>query len=97
MSGNFVAAARANTADLAIGDVDGALGWYDVGYARYGFCARCGSTLFYRAADRDHLTSIMVGTLNDASDLALREVWFADEVQPHNALPADVPHHPGNS
>lgn len=97
LSGNFVAASRAHTVDLSIDDAGRAFRWHDLGYARYGFCTRCGSTLFYRAADRGDLTSIMVGTLDDASELDLAEVWFADEAQPHHTLPADVPRHPGNS
>ncbi len=95
ISGNFVAAVRAQTADLAVAPDDG-LRWYDLEYAAYGFCFGCGSTLFYRAADRPHITSVMAGTLDDASGLALEAVWFADEAQSHNTLPSGVALHDGN-
>lgn len=95
-SGNFVAAARSATNELHINDPAGHLRWYDLGYASYGFCEACGSTLFFRPADRENTTSVMVGTLNDASSLSLHEVWFAGDAQPHNVLPHNVPHHDGN-
>lgn len=96
LSGNFVAAIRASTETLQIEDPDEVFRWHDLGYARYGFCQNCGSTLFYRAADRPEVTAVMVGTLDDASGLTLGSVWFAEAVQPHNSLPEGVPHHHGN-
>lgn len=95
VSGNFVAGCPADTTSIEIDD-DGLLNWWDLGYAKYGFCRRCGSSLFYRAADREHVTSIMVGTLDDSTGLTLQEVWFADEAQSHNTLPDGVPHHERN-
>lgn len=97
LSGNFVAAVRSETAALTIRAVGDALAWYDLDYAQYGFCRRCGSTLYYRAAEDPETTSVMVGTLDDASELALGAVWFTAEAQGHNVLPGDVPHHPGNA
>ena len=41
-------------------------------------------------------TSIQVGVLDDASDLTLAGVWFADEAQPHHRLDMGIPHHDGN-
>ena len=97
LSGNFVAAAHAPTAELTITDPDDMFSWFDLGYAKYGFCRGCGSTLFYRAADREDATAVMVGTLDDSSDLALEAIWYADDAQPHNSLSPDVPHYQGNA
>ncbi|MCP3977628.1 MAG: GFA family protein [bacterium] len=97
LSGNFVAACRAETERLVIRDPEDSMGWHDLGYARYGFCRSCGSTLFYQASDKREITSVMVGTLNDASGLDLKEIWFADEAQPHNILDGGVPHHSDNA
>lgn len=96
LSGNFVAASRTETSDLHISDPKSHLQWYDLGYAAYGFCRNCGATLFFRAADRQDITSVMVGTLDDAAGLALHAVWFANEAQPFNELPKDLPHFQGN-
>lgn len=96
LSGNFVAASRTATDALEIEAGSAALRWHDLGYARYGFCGNCGATLFYIAAATSDVTSVMVGTLDDATGLELAGVWFADEAQPHNTLPEGVPHHGGN-
>ena len=96
LTGNFVAGVRTNTEDLQIESRDDAFQWYDLEYARYGFCQGCGSTIFYQAADRRDTTSVMVGTLDDASRLQLHEVWFADEAQPQNTLPDGVPQFHGD-
>lgn len=95
LSGNFVAAVRCESASLELGDSDAALGWHELGYARYGFCRHCGSTVFFVPSEPPTHTSIMVGTLDDASGLRLDSVWFADDAQPHNPVP-DVTLHPGN-
>jgi len=87
---------RTATSELELEDPAEHLRWYDLGYARYGFCDNCGSTLFFRAAESPDITSVMVGTLDDGSGLAVREVWFANEAQPHNTLPGNVPHFEGN-
>jgi hypothetical protein len=45
--------------------------WYDSSSeARRGFCARCGSTLFWQGAGRDFL-SIAAGTLDESADLKI--------------------------
>ena len=97
ISGNFVAASRSETAELSITDPGGRLRWHDLGYARYGFCGECGSTLFYQASDRRHLTSLMAGTLDDTSALSVGGVWYADEAQPHTAVAPDTPRFDGNA
>ncbi|MGI9606444.1 MAG: GFA family protein [Acidimicrobiales bacterium] len=96
LSGNYVAAVRADTADLRIDSPTEAFQWHDLGYARYGFCRSCGSTLVFHPSERPESTSVMVGTLDDPSGLIIHEVWFADEAQPHNQLPHGVAHHAGN-
>lgn len=96
ITGNFVAAARSPTAELVIDDPDEQFRWLDLDYARYGFCQGCGSTLFFRATDTPESTSVMIGTLDDASATKLHSVWFAGEAQPHNRLDDSVPHFSGN-
>lgn len=90
-----MAATRVATASLHV-EGDANLRWHDLGYAKYGFCGECSSLLFYVAADRTEVTSIMVGSLTNSSGLELGAVWFSDEAQTHNVLPAGVPHHGGN-
>ena len=61
-------AARPN--DVTIQD-DGALTWFrSSDFASRGFCAHCGSSLFYRPDERESL-SIAAGTLDEPTGLSL--------------------------
>ncbi len=95
VSGNFVSSSGAATADLTVHGED-RLKWYDLGYATYGFCGDCGSSLFWVGADHAHRTSIQAGTLNDPSELDLVGVWFASEAQFAATVPDGVPRFDGN-
>ena len=65
MTSHFMAATAARLADFAL-LADTTLRWYAASAeARRGFCAACGSTLFWAGNDRDYL-SIAAGTLDDA-------------------------------
>jgi hypothetical protein len=69
-TGHFMAATAARLADFRLLS-EGELRWYRSSQqARRGFCARCGSTLFWEGEGRDYL-SIAAGTLNDSSGLAV--------------------------
>jgi hypothetical protein len=94
-TGNFVAAARAERADITITGEEH-VRWHDLGFSRYGFCGNCGSHMFWVAADRPALWSLQMGCIDKAEGLELAGVWFADDAQPHNVLPSDVPHFAGN-
>ncbi len=95
-TGNFVAATGCATDDLTIDDPDGLLRWHELEHCRYGFCSGCGSHMLWQGNDHRDRTSIQVGVLDDASDLALAGVWFANEAQPHHPLDMEVPHHDAN-
>jgi hypothetical protein len=96
VSGNFVASSGSATSDLVIADEDHSLRWYDLGYARYGFCSTCGSSLFWQGAEHTDRTSIQAGSLDDASSVSLLGVWFANDAQPHVTMDHSVPHFGGN-
>lgn len=96
VSGNFVASSGSATSDLSISDDDDVLRWYDLGYAKYGFCSICGSSLFWRGAEHEDRTSIQAGSLSDASERALVGVWFAEDAQSHLIVDETVPHFAGN-
>ena len=96
ITGNFVAAVRVLATDLIIDDPNALLGEHDLEYAQYGFCRGCGSTLYFRAADRPEEPSVMVGLFDDASGIDLHSIWFAHEAQGHHVLDPTVPHHIGN-
>lgn len=68
MSGHFLAATAARHADFRLVS-QGELHWYvSSAEGRRGFCARCGSTLFWQGTGRDYV-SIAAGSLDDSSGL----------------------------
>lgn len=90
-TGNFMAATACPLADLSIGD-GATLSWFsppdDPGVA-YGFCDRCGSSLFWKAQSGDSI-SICAGTLDEAEPLTTTAAWFSDEVASHTSLPPGI-------
>ncbi len=79
MTGHFMAATAARLSEFTILS-GGELRWFDASAeARRGFCGRCGSTLFWAGAGRDHI-SIAAGTLDDASGLEFAcHIFVADK------------------
>jgi hypothetical protein len=77
-AGHVWAATAAHRADVRIVE-DGALRWIDSPesetHARRGFCAKCGSSLFWDAPDRDTI-SIAAGALDGPTGLrTAREIY----------------------
>jgi hypothetical protein len=68
MTGHFMAATAARLADFRL-VAEQPLRWYQSSpQAQRGFCAHCGSTLFWKGAGRAYV-SIAAGTLDDSSGL----------------------------
>jgi hypothetical protein len=79
MTGHFMAATAARHADFRV-VTDGGLKWFAASQeAQRGFCAHCGSTLFWQGVGRDYL-SIAAGTLDDSSGLeVVGHIFVADK------------------
>ena len=79
MTGHFMAATAARHADFRM-VTDGGLKWFAASQeAQRGFCAHCGSTLFWQGVGRDYL-SIAAGTLDDSSGLEVAgHIFVADK------------------
>ena len=77
---------------------DDTLTWFspaDDGNVAYGFCNRCGSSLFWRVVDQgdaDVQVSICAGTLEGMVGLRTTAIWFADHAAPHTTLDPSIPH-----
>jgi hypothetical protein len=78
-TGHFMAATAARHADFRL-TREAQLRWYESSdAAARGFCARCGSTLFWQAKGRDTI-SIAAGTLDGATGLdAACHIHVADK------------------
>lgn len=92
-SGHFWAATRAYRADLRI-DRDEGLRWYDSSPGvRRGFCALCGSSLFFDRAEADGV-SIGAGSLDEPTGLELVQHIFAGEQGDYYGIGDDLPRYP---
>ena len=98
-TGNFMAASSALAADITVEQFD-ALRWYspdDDPNVAYGFCRRCGSSLFWRVVDQGgepEAWSICAGTLDDGVALSTEAIWFSDRAAPHTHLDPAARHLP---
>lgn len=61
--------------------------------ARRGFCAECGSSLFWDPPHRDTI-SIAAGTLDEPTRIAVASHWYVSQVGDYYELPDDgLPRH----
>lgn len=78
-SGHYFAATSAALSDFKLNE-DRGLKWYkSSAWAERGFCADCGSNLFWRMKDRDAI-SILAGSLDGETGLKTRaHIFVADK------------------
>jgi hypothetical protein len=78
ITGHHMAGTRADADAVTIsGDT---LRWYEPDAScGYGFCGDCGSSLFYRAADRPQYLVIGAGTLDQPTGLHTVAAWWMAE------------------
>ncbi|MCP5367093.1 MAG: GFA family protein [Hyphomicrobiales bacterium] len=91
-SGHFVAATAARLGDFALTE-DRGLTWFrSSDWAQRGFCATCGSSLFYRGDGLDRV-SIHAGTLDKPTGLRLAAHIFAGEHGDYYDIADGLPRH----
>lgn len=99
VTGNYMAATAVPTGELSIAGESPR--WYsptDDSNVTYGFCATCGSSMFYRSGGTDgsnSVTSICAGSIDGPSGLRTAAVWFAADAGDHVRLDPGVPTFPG--
>ena len=89
-TGHHMAATSARTDDVTIEDDEATLTWFAVPEAEYGFCSRCGSSLFWRAAASPAWLSICAGVLDPPTGLRTVEAWWVSEASDYHPR-ADLP------
>lgn len=91
-TGHFMAASAALADEVAISGAT--LTWYapsaDV---EYGFCSRCGSTLFWRSTSDPHLLSIAAGTLDPPTGLGTVAAIYTGHASDYHRLDGSIPSH----
>lgn len=91
-TGHFMAATAIEVENLVVsGDT---LRWYDATeQVQYGFCERCGSTLFWRTRRRPDLVSIAAGTLTPPTGLKTVAAIYTDYASDYHVLDVTIPSH----
>jgi hypothetical protein len=94
--GHFSASTAARREDLVLTEQRG-LKWIDSpnsdARARRGFCAECGSSLFWDPPDRETI-SIAAGTLDGDTGLRVIAHWYVSQAGDYYDLPSDgLPRH----
>lgn len=91
-TGHFMAATAADVDDLEISGET--LAWYEAAEGvEYGFCSRCGSTLFWRTARLPNLVSIAAGTLNPPTGLETVAAIYANYASDYHVFDESIPTH----
>jgi hypothetical protein len=86
-TGHHMAASDADVVDLQITDPEQLLTWfYPVPEAGYGFCGRCGSSLFWRSEDAKRMT-ICAGVLDPPTGLRTVAAWWISEASDYHERP----------
>ena len=90
-TGHYMAATSAGLDDIGLEDPDSLLRWFfPAPEAGYGFCSRCGSSLFWRSAANPTRWSICAGTLNAPTGLKTsRAIWISEASDYHDR--SDLP------
>lgn len=91
-TGHYEAATEAYKANFRLVEGRG-LTWYRSSeLASRGFCGVCGSGLFWTRNADDGCVSVMAGTLDDPSGLALVQHIYTAEAGSYYRVPDDLPH-----
>ncbi len=92
-TGHHLAATSAAVADVEIDDTEALLTWFEpVDEAAYGFCGRCGSSLFWQGASAPEQLSICAGTLEPPTGMRTMAAWWVSEASDYHQRPA-LPEH----
>ena len=83
---------------VAISDLElvaaDSLSWYEPAPGVfYGFCRRCGSSLFFRTDVTPDRISVAAGSLDPPTGLETTEAWWVSEASDYHRLPEDLVQH----
>lgn len=91
-----MAASAARSADLRH-DAEETLAWYEPAPGVfYGFCRRCGTSLFWRTDNRPEAISIAAGTLDQPTGLHTEVAVWVTEAADYHVRAAGLDEYPRN-
>lgn len=87
-TGHHMAATAANNEDLSIEDGGANIRWYHpVPEAAYGFCARCGSSLFWQSSEAPATVSICAGAMDPPTHLRTTQACWTSDASDYHVRP----------
>jgi hypothetical protein len=87
-TGHHMAASDAAAADLQVTDPEQLLTWFfPVPEAGYGFCARCGSSLFWQSTEEPDRMAVCAGVLEPPTGLRTVAAWWVSEAGDYHPRP----------
>lgn len=90
-TGHHMATTSTRLDDLSVEDPEALLSWFfPVPEAGYGFCSRCGSSLFWQSSGGAADLSICAGTLDPPTGLRTVQAWWVSQASDYHARP-DLP------
>jgi hypothetical protein len=93
VTGNFLATTNVPTSGLGF-VTDSGLAWYrSSDLAERGFCKVCGSVLFWRQIESDHI-AITAGSIDGQTGLTLKDHIFVDDKPDWYEISDDKPQYP---
>jgi hypothetical protein len=86
-----MATTAAELDDISVEDEDALLTWFfPVPEAGYGFCSRCGSSLFWQSSAASTRHAICAGTLDPPTGLRTVQAWWISQASDYHTR-ADLP------
>ncbi|NYJ01139.1 hypothetical protein HNR19_001837 [Nocardioides thalensis] len=90
-TGHHMATTSAMVDAIHVEDEDALLTWYfPVPDAGYGFCSRCGSSLFWQSSEDPARRAICAGTLDPPTGLRTVQAWWTSQASDYYSRP-DLP------
>lgn len=87
-TGHHLAATSAAHDEVDVDDPEALLRWFfPVPEAGYGFCSRCGSSLFWQSSSDRARLSICAGTLEPPTGLRTTQAWWTSQASDYHTRP----------
>ena len=92
-TGHHMATTSARLDDISVEDDDALLTWFfPVPEAGYGFCSRCGSSLFWQSSADTAYRAICAGTLALPTGLRTSQAWWVSQASDYHTRPELLEH-----
>ena len=89
-TGHFMAATATEAKNLVIESEKTLTWWQRTPTVSYGFCSKCGSSLFWKASDKSKMISILAGSLKVPTGLVTTLAIYSDDASDYHQLDLSI-------